>query len=144
MFNLLTFYLTNSWISMQNFLLNKSVRAFIAKYYWHEFQCRISKFDEKLFTQRWYNKTSLFLNARKNYAQNGGSNSTPRILTLLNLLRLWLAKSNWYTYACVFFPTGRQVSWRVRVWRTRFCPFSEALHWSPCLQGGKSCRAGGM
>ena len=88
MFNLLTFYLTNSWISMQNFLLNKSVRAFIAKYYWHEFQCRISKFDEKLFTQRWYNKTSLFLNARKNYAQNGGSNSTPRILTLVELVAL--------------------------------------------------------
>ena len=54
-------------------------------YKFNEFQCRISKFDEILFTPRLYNigvTLHHIYTLGKIHALNGRSNSTPRKLTL--------------------------------------------------------------
>ena len=53
----------------------------------NEFQCRISNFDDVLFTLRLY-KIDVFLLPWKSHALNVRSDSTPMILTLIqNLVR---------------------------------------------------------
>ena len=58
---------------------SKSVDFLIYKFI--ELHCRISKFDEILFTARLY-EIGAFLHPWKSHAQHGSSDSTPRILTL--------------------------------------------------------------
>ena len=57
----------------------------LLNFLFYKFQCRVSNFDEILFTPRLC-KIGVFLHPGKSHALNGSSDSTPRKLTLKIIL----------------------------------------------------------
>ena len=76
---------------------SKSVDFLFNKF--NEFQCRISNFDEILFTQGYLKFVGV-----KSYALNGRSDSTTRILTLNDPQSEWYCDYSTVIFSATFFP----------------------------------------